>query len=81
MNIFEIIGGILLILVSVIVVITVAVQEPKSAGLGGSLGGDNYMDRGRSRTKDAQLELLTKYGGVALFVLTLASVAANKFIR
>lgn len=81
MNIVEIIGGVLLILVSVIVVVTVAVQEPKSAGLGGALGGDNYADRGRSKTKDAQLALLTKYAGGALFVLTLLSVAGNKFMK
>ena len=75
MSIFEIIGGALLI-------VSVMLQEHKT-NLGGAFGGsmnEGTYDRGRTKTMDAQLSMISKFAGIALCVLTLAVLAARIYL-
>ena len=63
MSIFEIIGGVLLIFFGLAVVVSVTLQEHKT-NLGGALGGsmnEGTYDRGRTKTMDAQLSMISKF--------------------
>ncbi|MBS4785222.1 MAG: preprotein translocase subunit SecG [Clostridiales bacterium] len=82
MGIFEIIGGVLLVLFGLAVIISVTLQEHKT-NLGGALGGsmnEGTYDRGRTKTMDAQLSMISKYSGVALCVVALAVLAAKIYL-
>lgn len=81
MSVIQIVGGILLILASVIITVAVTVQEPKSEGLGSALGGGggSFLDRNRSRTKDAKMALLTKYAGGLLFAVSIVMMVSGFF--
>ena len=74
MSIFEIIGGVLLIFFGLAVVVSVTLQEHKT-NLGGALGGsmnEGTYDRGRTKTMDAQLSMISKFSGIAMCVVALA---------
>ena len=82
MGIFEIIGGVLLVVFGQAVIISVTLQEHKT-NLGGALGGsmnEGTYDRGRTKTMDAQLSMISKYSGVALCVVALAVLAAKIYL-
>ena len=76
MSIFEIIGGVLLIFFGLVVVISVT-------NLGGALGGsmnEGTYDRGRTKTMDAQLSMISKFSGIAMCVVALAVLAATIYL-
>lgn len=83
MSVIEIIGGVLLIVISILIIGSVTLQEPKS-GLGGALGGsmneNTFYDKSRTKTMDAQLSMATKFCGIALFVVALAVLAAKLYL-
>ncbi len=82
MGIVEIIGGVLLIMASLVIIVSVALQESKGGltALGGT-SSDSFFDKnGRSRTAEATLIRATKIAGVALFVITLAVFAAGVYL-
>ena len=79
MSIFEIIGGVLLIFFGLAVVVSVTLQEHKT-NLGGALGGsmnEGTYDRGRTKTMDAQLSMISKLSGIAMCVVALAVLAGH----
>ena len=79
MSIFEIIGGVLLIFFGLAVVVSVTLQEHKT-NLGGALGGsmnEGTYDRGRTKTMDAQLSMISKFSGIAMCVVALAVLAGH----
>ena len=72
----------LLVLFGLAVIISVTLQEHKT-NLGGALGGsmnEGTYDRGRTKTMDAQLSMISKYSGVALCVVALAVLAAKIYL-
>lgn len=73
MGILEIITGVLLIFCSVVIVMLVMAQEAQ--GGMGAVGGA-MMDMG-SRSTDARIANVTKYAGVAFFVLAVVVNAIN----
>ena len=82
MSIFEIIGGVLLIFFGLAVVVSVTLQEHKT-NLGGALGGsmnEGTYDRGRTKTMDAQLSMISKFSGIAMCVVALAVLAATIYL-
>lgn len=75
MSIFEIISGVLLILVAIGIVFLTLSQESKGRGLSGAIMGEGaMMETGRSRAKDAKLAKFTKILGV-LFVVVIVLVS------
>lgn len=73
MEVWEIIGGILMIVFAVAIVFFVLFQEsPKGSGVSALTGGDSYYNKNQGRTFDAMLSRLTKFVAVGFFVVALA---------
>ncbi len=72
---YEIIFGIVLIVLSISLVILVLLQEGNSKGLSGAIAGgaETFFGKNKGRTIEAKLVKLTKIIGVAFFVLALAA--------
>ncbi len=79
----EIIGGILLILTSIVIVIAVTLQQPKGNGLGTISGGgsEQYLSKGKSRTLESTLAKATKYSAIVLFIITVAVSAVIAYLK
>ena len=73
MNWYEIVLGVVLVVVSVLIIVFTLAQEQKGQGLSGAIMGESSatMAAGRERGVDAKLAKLTKICGVVFFVVTL----------
>lgn len=82
MNVFEIIGGILLMLTAIFIIIVVTLQESKGsiAALGGS-SMDSYFGKNQGRTMEAMLKRVTKIAGIVFFVLSIAVYALGVYLK
>lgn len=83
MNAFEIAGGIILLVCSVIIVITVMMQEGKSGGLN-ALSGSNessYLGTHKNRSNKAMLLRLTKFTAIVFVIATLAVYLVNAALQ
>ena len=69
MGIFEIIGGVLLILCCIGLIFLVLSQESKGRGLSGVIGGGEMVEDNRGRMGSSVLAKYTKYAGITFFVL------------
>lgn len=81
MSAFEIIVGILMLIVSVIIIAVVLLQEGRRAGINGAISGgaDTFLSKNKARTFDAFLSRWTKYIAIAFFVLAIvANIIALK---
>ena len=67
MGILEIISGVMLIASSVVITLLVLAQQP-SGGMGAVAGGDMFQNVS-SRSQDAKVANVTKYAGIAFFVI------------
>ena len=72
---YEIIFGVVLIVLSICLVILVLLQEGNQKGLSGAIAGgaDTFFGKNKGRTIEAKLVKLTKIIGVAFFVLAMAA--------
>ncbi len=70
MGTFEIICAVAMILISVLVVILVALQDPKGDGLSALAGGNSFLSTNSDRSMDANLNRLTKVLVIAFIALT-----------
>ena len=72
---YEIIFGVVLIILSISLVILVLLQEGNSKGLSGAIAGgaDTFFGKNKGRTIEAKLVKLTKVIGIAFFVLAMAA--------
>lgn len=72
MSLYEIIFGVVLVVVSLLIIVFTLLQEQKGQGLSAAIMGDNsLMAAGRERGIDAKLAKITKICGVVFFVVTL----------
>lgn len=80
MTIWEIIGGVLLLISGFLLTVTVLSQEGKENGLSGAIQGgseESFLNISGGRTKDAKLKRWTKIFAVVFFILTIfANIAA-----
>lgn len=84
MGVIEIIGSILLIISCILIVIVIAGQSSKSAGLSSAFGmQDTTTNAGRNRAKtlDAMLIRLTKILAIILFAITLVMYALQVYLN
>ena len=83
MNVFEIIGGIILLIACIILIVLVMLQESKDNGVQSLTGGssDSYRGKNSGRTLDAMLSKITKYAAIAFFVLTLLVSIFTVYIK
>ena len=75
MAVYEIIFGIVLIVLSIAITALVLLQEGNSKGLSGAIAGgaDTFFGKNKGRTMEAKLVKLTKIVGVGFFVIALAA--------
>jgi len=66
--------GAILILVSIVIILVVLLQEGKSAGLSGAIGGgaDSFLGKSKGHSLSAKLAKLTKICAVVFFILSIA---------
>ncbi|MCM1150385.1 MAG: preprotein translocase subunit SecG [Butyricicoccus sp.] len=70
MGVFEVIGGVLLMVCSIAIIVLVLMQSSQGKGLSGAIGGSDMMNReGRSRSATTMMAVYTKYAAIAYFVL------------
>ncbi|MBP3389309.1 MAG: preprotein translocase subunit SecG [Clostridia bacterium] len=81
MSVWEIIIGIVLIIMSIIIIGVVLLQEGRQSNLGAIAGAaDSFMEKGKARTLDAILAKWTKVIAIAFFVLVLAGMLITTFL-
>lgn len=82
MNVWEIIIGIVMIIVSLAIIAVVLLQQGHRAGINGAVSGgaDTFLSKNKARTADALLARLTKWIAIAFFILALVAnvIALNK---
>ena len=81
MGILEIIAGVLLIVCSVVIVLLVLAQEAKTSGMTAIAGGSDVYGDMQSRTADAKIAKVTKFAGIAFFVLVVLVSALTAFAK
>ena len=84
MGVIEIIGGVLLILVSLCTIVSVAMQESSKNGmsaLGGTSSTDSYFGNNKSRTFNAMLVRFTRILAIVFFVIIVALNIINVFVK
>lgn len=83
MNIFEIIGASILLIVGIIIIAVIMLQESKQAnGLDALTGGstENYLGKNNTKTKEAMLAKLTKVLAILFFVIAFGLNLMVKFL-
>ena len=75
MTAYEIIFGIVLIVLSIAITALVLLQEGNSHGLSGAIAGgaETFFGKNKGRTMEAKLVKLTKVIGIGFFVIALAA--------
>ncbi len=84
MEIWEIIGGILLILCSIVIIAVVMGQETKDQGLTSAIGGgynESFYGKNMARTKDAKLSKLTRNCAILMVIITIAMNIASQVVN
>lgn len=82
MSVLEYILGAVLILVSIGLIVLVLLQESKQQGLSGAIAGgsDTFFSKNKGRTREAQLEKLTKILSIVFIILTLVTTLIVGFL-
>ena len=72
---FEIVFGVVLIVLSIAITALVLLQEGNSQGLSGTIAGgaETFFGKNKGRTMEAKLVKLTKIIGIGFFVIAFAS--------
>lgn len=82
MNAWEIILGILMILVSIVIIAIILLQQGHRSGVNGVISGgaDTFLSKNKARTVNAKLASITKYVAIVFFVLALIAnvISLNK---
>ena len=75
MTAWEIILGILMLLVSVVIIAIILLQQGHRAGVNGAISGgaETFHSKNKARTVNAKLARLTKYIAIVFFVLALVA--------
>lgn len=73
MNVWEILLGVAVILVSLAIVAVVLLQQGHRSGINGAISGgaDTFLSKNKARTADARLASITKYVAIVFFVLAI----------
>lgn len=83
MTIWEIIGGVMLIISGLLLIVIVLLQEGKQNGLSGAIQGgssESYLNHNEGRTREAKLKKFTKILAIVFFLLTIAANLAAIFL-
>lgn len=83
MNLFEIIAGALLILLSIAIIVLVALQD-STEGMSSAVTGDvsqSYLATNRGRTREEKLKKITKICVIVFLVLIVAVGIVIRFVK
>ncbi|MBR5559614.1 MAG: preprotein translocase subunit SecG [Oscillospiraceae bacterium] len=82
MNVIQIIGAILMIVVGVLVTALVMFQDPKGDAFSSLAGGgmESFMNRNGDRSMDATMNRFIKIGCIAVFVITVVVYAVGAWL-
>lgn len=82
MNIWEIIGAVIMIFVAVGICIFVLLQEGTKGGGMAALtgGGDSFLGKNEDRSKPARLYRATRFCAILFIVVTIAVHAAGTYL-
>lgn len=76
MNAWQIVVGILMIVVSIIIIAVVLLQQGRRTGIGAISGGaDTFFSKNKARDIDAMVAKITKYVAIAFFLVAIAATA------
>ena len=81
MGAFEIILGVLMILICIVIIAVILLQQGPRSGVNGVISGaaDTFLSKNKARTFDATIARLTKYVAIVFFVLAIvANIIALK---
>jgi preprotein translocase subunit SecG len=81
MGVWDIIGGVLLIIVCAGIAVMVLFQESPKGGMSALTGSDSYYNKNQGRTFDAMLAKGTKYFAIAFFVIAIVVHAIDLYIK
>lgn len=82
MGVFEIIGGVLLILCSIAIIAMVLMQDSQGSGLSGAIAGGEMMGRdGRSHSMNSIMAKYTKYAAIVFFVLAVLVGVISIYVK
>ena len=72
---YEILIGVLVIIVSLAIIAAVLLQQGRRAGINGAISGgaDTFLSKNKARTFDATLARWTKWIAVLFFILALVA--------
>ena len=75
MTVWEIILGIVVLLVSLFIIVVILLQQGHRAGITGAISGgaDTFLSKNKARTFDATLARFTKYIAILFFILALVA--------
>ena len=73
MDVIRIILSVIYVLLGVAISVVILMQEGKSNGLGGAIGGmaDSYWSKNKGRSMEGALEHFPRYGAIIFMVITL----------
>ena len=80
LNVLQIVGGILLLITSILLIVLTLMQESKQQNAMSSFSGqsDSYLSKNKSRTLEAKMVSVTK---ILLIVFLVITVVMNVIIR
>ncbi|MDO4743401.1 MAG: preprotein translocase subunit SecG [bacterium] len=75
MSVWEVLLGIVILIVSVLIIGFVLLQEGRRAGINGAISGgaDTFLSKNKARTLDAFLSRFTKYIAILFFILAIVA--------
>jgi preprotein translocase subunit SecG len=83
-GIIQIIGGSVLIILSILIIILVLMQSKKDQGMTSAISGssnESFYGKNSMNTREKALERLTKYCAILFFVLAIAVNLLSVFLK
>ena len=82
MTVIQYVFGAVLIVLAIVLIVSVLLQESRSAGLSGAISGgaDTFFGKSMGKTIEQKLAKITKFIAVAFFVLALGVSVAFMFM-
>lgn len=82
MNVWMIVIGVAMIIVSLLIIVVVLLQQSRRAGIGAISGGvDTFFSKNKARDMDGKISAWTKWIALIFFVLAIAASAVALLVK
>ena len=80
---YEIVVGVLLLLLSVFIILAILVQQGRRAGIAGAISGgaETFLSKNKARTLSAKAAKFTKFAIIAFVALALIANVFSIYLR